>query len=478
MGGWTLFFLILLVVTVAAWIASFALLSGRVRRSEQARLDIEVEEGRVFEFLHSLGEAFAEGVRSADLHRLIVESATRILDAQDGALYLADRNDAAMVPAFLSKGCPPLIEVPRHVLEQGAGTPLAVDSYVRLHAVKPGEGLIGEAWKRSEPHLVTENLDSLNLHRDRSLQLGTALVGPLVYRRKCLGVLAVTAQPGAMPFTTADLKVFHTICEQSAFALYNEVVYLEANEKKRLDHDLEIAREIQSILLPSDPPPVPGYEISGLNVPARQVSGDYFDYLVIDDNRTGIAIADVSGKGVPASLIMAMCRSVIRSQAPIQTSAAEVLQRVNRQLYPDIKEDMFISMVYLILDAHSNDVLMARAGHDPPYVYRAATQTIESLNPKGMALGIDSGEVFDRVCGDFEFTLEPGDYVLLYTDGATEALNADGDEFGPERLVHSLRTSANGSAANVIRQITDDIKSFVGSYPQHDDITLIAIRKL
>ncbi len=95
------------------------------------------------------------------------------------------------------------------------------------------------------------------------------------------------------------MKVFHTICEQSAFALYNEIVYLEANEKKRLDHDLEIAREIQSILLPSDPPPVPGFEISGLNIPARQVSGDYFDYLVVDDNRTGVAIADVSARGCP-----------------------------------------------------------------------------------------------------------------------------------------------------------------------------------
>jgi sigma-B regulation protein RsbU (phosphoserine phosphatase) len=173
-----------------------------------------------------------------------------------------------------------------------------------------------------------------------------------------------------------------------------------------------------------------------------------------------------------------MCRSVIRSQAPGKESPAEVLQRVNRQLYPDIKEDMFISMVYLILDAHSDVVRMARAGHDPPYVFRAATGKIESLNPKGMALGIDSGEVFDRVCADFEFTLEPGDYVLLYTDGATEALDAAGDEFGAERLVRSLQASASGNAANVIRRVTDDIKTFVGATPQYDDITLIAIRKL
>ena len=110
-------------------------------------------------------------------------------------------------------------------------------------------------------------------------------------------------------------------------------------------------------------------------------------------------------------------------------------------------------------------------------LYRAATGKVESLNPKGMALGIDSGEVFDRVCADFEFTLEPGDYVLLYTDGATEALDAAGDEFGTERLVRSLQSSATGSAAHVIQRLTEDLKAFVGNHPQHDDITLIAIRK-
>jgi sigma-B regulation protein RsbU (phosphoserine phosphatase) len=475
--NWTLVFFVLFVASSAALVAVLGVMSRRLTISEKARLDIEVEEGQVFEFLHGLGEAFAEGVRSADLHRLIVESAMRILDAHGGALYLADRTDSAMAPAFISKGCPPLIDVPRHILEQASTASLAVDSYVRLHAAKPGEGFIGKAWQTGEIQVVDSGLEMLNQFRERSLQLGAALVGPLIYRRKCLGILAVASRPGATPFNTADEKVFHTICEQSAFALYNEIVYLEANEKKRLDHDLEIAREIQSILLPSDPPPVPGFEISGLNIPARQVSGDYFDYLVVDDNRTGVAIADVSGKGVPASLIMAMCRSVIRSQAPLHSSPAEVLHRVNRQLYPDIKEDMFISMVYMILDAHESDIRMARAGHDPPLLYRAATGKVESLNPKGMALGIDSGEVFDRVCADFEFRLEPGDYALLYTDGATEALDAEGEEFGTERLVRSLQSAATGSAAHVIQRLTEDLKTFVGNYPQHDDITLIAIRK-
>src|SRR5207249_5876282 len=161
-----------------------------------------------------------------------------------------------------------------------------------------------------------------------------------------------------------------SIAEQSAFALYNAIIYSMANEKKRLDHDLEIARDIQRILLPAEAPAINGFQISGINVPARQVSGDYFDYIRVDEGRLGVAIADVSGKGVPASLIMAICRSVLRAEAAGNPSPADVLRKVNRQLYPDIKEDMFISMAYLILDHERDGVTLARGGHDAPLLYK------------------------------------------------------------------------------------------------------------
>src|SRR5438105_15733003 len=122
-------------------------------------------------------------------------------------------------------------------------------------------------------------------------------------------VFAVVNASKAAPFTASDFVVFKSIAEQSAFALYNAIIYSEANEKKRLDHDLEIARDIQRILLPSEAPVIPGFEISGINIPARHVSGDYFDYLTVDNDKLGVAIADVSRKGVPASIIMAICRS-------------------------------------------------------------------------------------------------------------------------------------------------------------------------
>jgi len=215
-----------------------------------------------------------------------------------------------------------------------------------------------------------------------------------------------------------------------------------------------------------------------MNVPARQVSGDYFDYIKIDDARLGVAIADVSGKGVPASLIMAICRSVLRSQAVGNPSPADVLQKVNRQLYPDIKEDMFISMAYLVLDHGHGCVTLARAGHDSPLLYKQTTQTIEPLKTPGMVVGIDSGDVFDRLTTNVAVGLGPGDCILLYTDGITEALNSEGNEFGLDRTIESVRSSAKEGAQAIVTRLVDDLRNFVGSTPQNDDITLIAIRKI
>jgi sigma-B regulation protein RsbU (phosphoserine phosphatase) len=390
-----------------------------------------------------------------------------------------DRTGSKLMPAFISKGCPPLIEVPDRILQQAALTPVALDSYLRSHPIGADEGLVGRVWKNGEAVLLADLADAPELSKLRNTALGAAsvMITSLLYGRQNMGVLAVANGPKSASFTASDFVVFKSISEQSAFALYNAIIYSEANEKKRLDHDLQIARDIQRILLPSEPPLIEGFDIAGVNMPARQVSGDYFDYIQVDDDRLGVVIADVSGKGVPASLIMAICRSVLRAEARLSRSPADVLRKVNRQLYPDIKEDMFISMAYLILDHKNNQVTLSRGGHDAPLLYRAATGEVEVLKPPGMALGIDSGDVFDRITGDVSVPLERDDCLVLYTDGITEMLDANGDEFGPERMIQSLRASASDGAEGVIKRLTADVRDFAAGYPQNDDITLIIVRK-
>ncbi len=459
--------------------AGFSVIYRRQRRQiadlETARAKIQLEETRVFDFLHGLGTALSEEARPSDLHRLIVEGVLRILDADGGSLYLADRKSGQLRPMFISKQCHALFEVPATT----AATPEALYSYLRLHAIAPWDGLVGEVWKKQEPVLLRGDDPQLDFGKGKNPapRPAAAMIAPLVYGQQKIGLLVTTRRAPGEPFLSSEFQIFKAIAEQSAFALYNVFIASEAAEKKRLDQDLAVAHEIQRILLPTNAPDVAGYQISGINVPARSVSGDYYDYLPVDAQHCGVAIADVSGKGVPASLIMAMCRSVLRSQATGQHSASAVLHRVNEQLFPDIKEDMFISMAYVILDKQAPTVTLCRAGHDAPLLYKAREKTVSRINPPGMALGIDSGGVFNRVTGDFSLTLEADDCLILYTDGVTEALDKDGEEFGMENVIKSIQASAPEGAAAIITRLTDDLRAFVGAHPQNDDITLIAIRK-
>jgi sigma-B regulation protein RsbU (phosphoserine phosphatase) len=463
---------VLLLIAFAALAVGFLRTYRRQRTHigavEKARERVEAEEQRVFDFLHGVGEALSADMRAEDLHRMMVDGAMRITEAHGGGLYVLDRKGTSIRRGYGTPSGSIIFPVPPEAAESTE----MLQTFLRWHTVPSGEGLIGHAWRERAALLV--NGDDTRLPRGVCSSL---MISPLVFSDQFLGVLYVTRRLDAEPFLQTNFTVFRSIAHQAAFALYSSYVFHEAAEKRRLDEDLAVAHEIQRILLPTNAPDVNGYQIAGINVPARTVSGDYYDYVEVDDAHCGVAIADVSGKGVPASLIMAMCRSVLRSQSPTQLSPARVLQAVNAQLYPDIKEDMFISMAYAILDRESSSIIMCRAGHDAPLLYRAKDRSISRINPPGMALGIDSGNVFNRVTGDFSVTLEPDDCLILYTDGITEALNADGDEFGMQRLIDSVVAAADEGAAEIITRLTDDVRAFIGPYPQQDDITLIAIRK-
>jgi sigma-B regulation protein RsbU (phosphoserine phosphatase) len=174
---------------------------------------------------------------------------------------------------------------------------------------------------------------------------------------------------------------------------------------------------------------------------------------------------------------MAMCRSVLRCVAMDETSPAKVLALVNRQLFPDIREDMFISMAYLILDGESGEAVMARAGHDPAFWFHKDSGEVTQIKPPGLAVGIDEGDVFERVTKDFAFRIEPGDCLLLHTDGVKEALNDEDTEYGLERMKQAFVQSSPLGAEAVLHQMQRALKDFTGDAPQMDDITMVALEK-
>jgi len=441
--------------------------------------DLSGEEQRMFTFLHELGQSIGNEPSASALSRIIVDGITKVVNARGGAIYLLGTEHGYLHPSYISEDCPPLIGIPVEVRKKAARDPRTIESHVRLSRVGVDEGILGHCLTVGAPVHV-KDVKNHPSFRDAFTRYGddvAAMLSPLRHAGKDLGVLAVARRHQDGGFTANDFAVFRAVAEQSSFAIGNARIYREAHEKRMLEGELLNAREVQRILMPQTNPVVAGFRISGTNLPARLISGDYYDYLDLGDRKFGVVIADVSGKGVPAGLTMAMCRSVLRSVAPGHSSPAAALATVNSQLFPDIREDMFISMVYGIIDETTGKLVIARAGHDAPLLFRRDSGKVELLRPPGLALGIDAGTVFARVTKDLEIDLRPGDCILLHTDGVREAVDSQDEEFGVERMSEAFRMAAPIGAETVLARMQEELRHFTGNGPQMDDITLVAIER-
>ncbi|MBI4565481.1 MAG: SpoIIE family protein phosphatase [Planctomycetes bacterium] len=251
-------------------------------------------------------------------------------------------------------------------------------------------------------------------------------------------------------------------------------------EKRALEHELDIAGEIQANLIPKKKLSLPDYDIDAYYRPSKEVGGDYYDFIDIDRSHFGVVVADVSGKGVPGSLVMAMARALIRMEAErsANLSPADTLVRVNRMLARDIKKGMFVTVMYVIMDPSTHQVRLSSAGHNPMIVWHARTGAVSLRNPKGIALGIDPGPIFERSVSEETLTLEPGDRVILYTDGAVEAMNENNQEFGDRRFQELCKKLATLPSAQFLERIVKALDEHKGRSVQHDDITVLTLRRL
>lgn len=466
------------VFALALWITVRRMTARIVQIKRQLRA-LEGEEMRMMDFLHDLGTVIHHDPTLQALSRTIVDGIDKVVTARGGALYFISDDGQSLVPSYVSEHCPPLIGIPMEVQKRAERDPRAIESHIRLSRVPLQEGILGHTLIVGEPLRIVD-VKHHESFRDAFVRFQgdvSALIAPLRHGGKDLGVLAVARPHEDGDFIDNDFAVFRSVAEQSAFAIGNARLHREANEKRAMENELRNAREVQRILLPQREPVIEGYRLCGTNVPARIISGDYYDYLDLGEGRHGIVIADVSGKGVPAGLLMAMCRSVLRSVAPAEHSPAKVLGAVNRQLFANIREDMFISLLYMIVEEASGRVVMARAGHDPALWFRRGKGSVESVKSPGLALGIDAGAVFERVTRDHEFQLESGDCLLFYTDGVKEAINNKGEEFGTDRMAEVFRHASPLGAETIVSSMQRELKLYTGESPQMDDITLVAIER-
>jgi sigma-B regulation protein RsbU (phosphoserine phosphatase) len=247
-------------------------------------------------------------------------------------------------------------------------------------------------------------------------------------------------------------------------------------ERERMAKELEIARNVQMSLLPKTDPRVPGCDIAGTCIPALEVGGDYYDYVIHDDGRLGITIGDVSGKGVPAAIYMTLTKGILQSHAEDNVSPRNVLVKVNSLMYRSIERNSFVSMFYAILDMKRRTMRFARAGQCPMILMHRAGGESAMISPRGMALGLEMGKMFESVLAEEEIPLESGQTMVFYTDGFTEAMNAGGEEFGEERLMAAVERHSGKTAVRIIQDVCAEVTAFTGDTPQHDDMTMVVVK--
>lgn len=292
---------------------------------------------------------------------------------------------------------------------------------------------------------------------------------PLSARGKLVGMMLVGTKK-SLP--NRRLNIMTGIAHQAATAVVNHQLYQEAAERDRMEQELNVAREIQASLIPADAPHISGCQVAGYWRAARQVSGDFYDFMELADDKWGILIADVADKGVPAALFMALSRTILRTIAFNRSDPAHTLGRANEIISKDAQSDLFVTVFYAVWDPKQELLTYANGGHNPPLLLRANGK-VQPLTTNGIALGVlPEVEIESR-----QTKLHPGDILVLYTDGVTEAINEDYGEFGVDRLQTVIEKNRKRKPAEMVTAVNAAISLHVGETPQFDDITLVILKR-
>jgi serine phosphatase RsbU (regulator of sigma subunit) len=319
------------------------------------------------------------------------------------------------------------------------------------------------------------DLDSPALRAMKEAEI--KVVVPLVSQGELIGLLNLGPRLSQQEYSADDRKLLNDLATQTAPAV--QVAQLvrqqqqQAQERERIEQELRVARLIQQTLLPKRVPDLPGYQLAAYYQPAREVGGDFYDFLELDDGHLGLVVGDVTDKGVPAALVMATTRTMLRASAQRLDSPAEVLRQVNDVIVPDIPPNMFITCLYAILDTRSGKLRYANAGHDLPYLrHKGRPGDASELRARGMPLGLMPGMFYEEK----ETVLEAGDSILFYSDGLVEAHDPHYEMFGFPRLQGLV--GAHPGGATMVDFLLKELARFVGdSWEQEDDITLVTLER-
>jgi sigma-B regulation protein RsbU (phosphoserine phosphatase) len=295
---------------------------------------------------------------------------------------------------------------------------------------------------------------------------------PLRLRGESIGLVYVDNRLQAGIFDHDDLDLLEAVANTAAVAIENARLHEREIEQARLERELELARQIQVSLMPHDAPQFPGFDIAGFWRVAREVGGDFYDFIPRPGGGLGIVIGDVTDKGVPAAFFMALARTTIRSSLAAAESPLAGIQQANRLLCADASSGMFVTLYYIGLGPGSRTFTGINAGHNPPLHFRASDRIVAVLPRGGLPLGIDEAAAF----GEIRLELDPGEALLLYTDGVVDAESEALESFGLQRLMEAVKQNGHRPAVQMVEAIEDSVEAFAAGRPPFDDLTMVAVK--
>lgn len=405
--------------------------------------------------LQTISEVMTSNIELDELLRIIINKLVDTIEAERGTLYLIDEERGELWSKILLED--------EHILPE-----------IR---VKIGEGIAGNVAETGEvlnirdahAHpLFNPSFDAKTGYYTRNI-LAVPMRNP---QQKIIGVVQLLNKIGG-DFTPADARLLSAMAAQAAISIENARLYQAEIQQKILERDLQTATNIQQSFLPESVPQLDGWEIAAFWKPVAHVAGDFYDFYPLEDGRLALVIADVSGKGIPAALFMALCVTVLRFGMSLNLMPCDMIERANRLILKQQRSRMFATVFVAYADLHSGEITYVSAGHNPPILYRAATGECEIVKAAGVALGVFLGGKYEEKI----VRVVPQDVLVLYTDGITEIIDQDEQEFGDDRLEDLIRQNAHLSAQEIASLILHTIHEFAGTANSFDDETLIVLKR-
>jgi serine phosphatase RsbU (regulator of sigma subunit) len=304
------------------------------------------------------------------------------------------------------------------------------------------------------------------------LELHSLLSVPLLSRNRMIGLITVFNKKEGGGFSKDDQRLLSIIASQSSQVIENARLLKEEQELLKVQQELKLASDIQLNLLPDKAPEIEGYDIYGKSIPAKDVGGDYFDFIPIDEHLLAFCVGDISGKGIPAALLMSNLQATVRGQTMAKASVVECLRRSNAMLVHNTPPEKFSTFFYAILDSESHQMYYGNAGHNYPFLFPVQREP-RQLEEGDIVLGVMEGIVF----GEHKLSVQPGEIFVLFSDGITEAINKEEEEFGEAALAAVIHGNKNASAEELTEMIFDAVRRHAGDCVQYDDMTLVIIKR-